>query len=156
MSMTTDEEGAVAQVAADILSAAAIFGVAQVSVLGDDAEIELPAIVVSAHYQEVEWALKKNGIYGGRYRLEVEVRGIRTKPGRAAMKSILGKVAATFNAVPGIIPGSAAVFCYYLIEKLEAADSQAGDEARDFSRSYTVFALFDNAGGAGPNTGGQG
>jgi hypothetical protein len=140
MSMTTSEERAVAKLAADILTAASITGIAQVSVLGDDAPIVLPAIVVSAHYQEIEWALKKSGIYGGRYRLDVEVRGIRTKPGTSALETILGKVSDTFNTMPGPVPTNP--FSYYLIEKWEAADAQAGNETRDFTRSYTVFALF--------------
>lgn len=139
--MTTSEERAVAQLAADILTATGIAGVAQIALLGDDAELELPALVVSAAYQEIEWALKKNGVYGGRYRLEVELRGIRTRPGTTAIESILGEVADAFNVMPAEIPESAEAFGYYLIEKWEAADSEAGDETRAFKRSYTVFAL---------------
>jgi hypothetical protein len=138
--MSTSEERAVAQLAADILSAT-ISGIAQISVLGDDAPITLPAIVVSAHYQEIEWALKKNGIYGGRYRLDVEVRALRTNPGSHPLETILAAVSTTFKVMPGTVPASAAPFCYYLIEKWEGADSQAGDETRDFTRSYTVWAL---------------
>lgn len=138
--MDTSEEYAVAQLACDILKGASI-GLDVIVLQGDDEAIELPAVVVNAEYQEIEWALKKNGVYGGRYRLEVELRGIRTKPGTVVLEKILGAIADAFNEMPDPVPESAAAFSYYLIEKWEGADKEPGEETRSFKRNYTVFAL---------------
>jgi hypothetical protein len=139
--MSTSDERAVAQLAADLLTAAGISGIQQIALAGDDADLKLPAIVVTALFQEEARALKKNGHYGGRYRVEVELRGLRTKPGTASLDTILAAIEAAMDSLPSPLPASAEVFSYYYIDERLTIESGTGDETRDFKRSYSVFAL---------------
>lgn len=135
------EERKVARLAADILLQAAIPGLHQVAIDAGDATLELPAAVVSAHYEGEERALKKSGIYGGRYRLEVELRGMREKPATAERDAIVAAIGRAFQVMPSPVPASAAAFSYYFIDEWVGQEDQTADETRTFRRSYNVYAL---------------
>jgi ABC-type branched-subunit amino acid transport system substrate-binding protein len=139
--MNTSDERAVAQLAADLLSSANVSGIQQIALAGDDADLKLPAIVVSALFEEEARALKKNGNYGGRYRVEIELRALRTAPGTDALEAILAAIEAAMQATPNPLPPSAQAFSYYYIDARLALESHSGDETRDFKRSWSVFAL---------------
>jgi hypothetical protein len=152
--MNTSDERAVAQLAADLLSfanvgplannilaAAGVSGLLQLALAGDDADLKLPAIVVSALFEGEARALKKDGKYGGHYRVEIELRGLRTAPAEGGFEAILAMIEAALQAVPSPLPQSAAVFSYYYIDERLTVPSDTGTEARDFKRSWSVFAL---------------
>lgn len=139
--MSTSDERAVAQLIADLLEAAEISGIEQIALAGDEDPLQLPLIVVSAAFQEEARALKKNGHFGGRYRVDIELRGIRTKPGTASLDTILREIETAMDSMPDPLPASAAVFSYFLVDARLAIESKTGEETRELNRSYSVFAL---------------
>jgi hypothetical protein len=140
--MSSSDERAVAQLAADLIAGGEISGNPQIALGGDDADLKLkPAIVVSAVFQEEARALKKDGQYGGRYRLDIDLRALRTKPGTASLDTILSEIHTALNTLPGSLPESAAAFSYYYIDERLGVESQVGEETRELKRSYSVFAL---------------
>jgi hypothetical protein len=116
-------------------------GINQVAIAGDDDDLELPAAVVTATFEEEARALKKNGNYGGRYRVDIELRGIRTKPGTASLDTILSEIEQAMNTVPDPLPASAAAFSYFFIDARLGAQNITDEETRELVRSYSIFAL---------------
>lgn len=139
--MNGSDERAVARLAADLLEAAEIDGIQQIALAGDDGDLKLPAIVVEASFQEEARALKSNGHYGGRYRVDLELRGLRTKPGTDELDKTLAAIEKAMDSSPSPLPDSADAFSYYYIDERLNIDNKTGEETREFMRSYSVFAL---------------
>lgn len=139
--MSASDERAVARLAADMLEAAEISGIEQIALKGDEDDLQLPAIVVSAKFEEEARALKKNGHYGGRFRVDVELRGIRTKPGTTALDTIQREIETAMDSLPDPLPPSAAAFSYFLVDERLGIESTTDEETRELNRSYSVFAL---------------
>jgi hypothetical protein len=122
-------------------SSPAISGIEQIALAGDDDDLTLPAIVVRATFEEEARALKKNGHYGGRYRVDIELRGLRTKPGTATLDAMLREIETAMDSTPDPLPDSAFAFSYFLIDERLNIESRTNEETRELTRSYSVFAL---------------
>lgn len=118
-----------------------VSGLEQIAIAGDDADLQLPAAVVSAIFEEEARALKKNGNYGGRYRVDIELRGIRTTPGTTSLDAILRQIEDALNFRPYPLPAGAAAFSYFFIDERLGNENKTGEETRELGRSYSVFAL---------------
>lgn len=137
----TSDERAVAKLIADMLEASEISGIEQIALAGDDDDLKLPAIVVAAKFEEEARALKKNGRYGSRFRVDIELRGIRTKPGTDALDTIQAEIDTAMNSAPAPLPDSAAAFSYFLVDERLENENTTDEETRKLNRSYSVFAL---------------
>jgi hypothetical protein len=122
-------------------SSPSISGIEQIALAGDDDDLTLPAIVVRAIFEEEARALKKNGHYGGRFRADIELRGLRTKPGAAALDAMLREIETAMDSRPEPLPASAAAFSYFLVDERLNIESKTDEETRELTRSYSVFAL---------------
>lgn len=137
---SSSDERAVARLIADLMEAANL-AVKQIALAGDDGALELPALVISAMFEEEARALKKNGYFGGRYRVEIELRGIRTAPGTDDLDTLLSAIEEAMNTRPDPIPESASLFSYFYIDERLPVESETAQETRELKRSYSIFAL---------------
>jgi hypothetical protein len=121
-------------------SSPSISGIEQIALAGDDDDLTLPAIVVRATFEEEARALKKNGNYGGRYRVDIELRGIRTKPGTAASIPFFPRSNRRWTQSPILCRPAPLLSVTFSSTNALAPKSITDEETRELTRSYSIFA----------------
>lgn len=138
--MTSDER-AVAQIAVELLQANSVVEQGyQIALADSDEKLSLPCVVASASKEESEVLNLPQG-WINRYKLSLELRGIRKQHPSDALDEAFAQIDAALFPSPVPSLRSASSVTYYMIDKQTGSDMKIGADDKTRTCEYDVFAL---------------